>query len=185
MSVVSDALVTPDNLRDTSNGIFYADQDFSVFDAGVIRFLKGVAGSIDRRRARVCAHPSPEAEQHDMLIVSHRDTYVAPHRHLSKSESFLIIEGAADVILFSEDGDVTERFLMGQPDAGLPFFYRMPERLYHSLWIESEFLVFVESTKGPFLRGETEFAPWAPDPNATAEGQAYLQSLGVADVRSA
>jgi cupin fold WbuC family metalloprotein len=177
MTALTAALVMPEQLRDTGNGIFYVDRDFAVFDTAVIRFLKDVAASIDRRRARVCAHLSPDADQHDMLIVSHRSTYVAPHRHLSKSETMLVIEGSAEVIVFAENGAVTDRIPLGPPNSGHPFFYRMPQKRYHSLWIETEFLVFVECTKGPFLSEETQCAPWAPPPSDSAHGLAYLRAL--------
>jgi hypothetical protein len=66
---------------------------------------------------------------------------------------------------------------MGAPGADRVFFYRMPERQYHSLAIESEFLVFVESTRGPFRPGDTEVAPWAPAAGDVVAGRAFLAAL--------
>jgi cupin fold WbuC family metalloprotein len=108
-----------------------------------------------------------------MLIVSHRETYVAPHRHLEKSETLTVLEGVADVILFREDGTPETVLKMGPPASGLPFFYRMPPRVYHSMAIESELLVFLESTSGPFRAENCDNAPWAPGPDETALGRAY------------
>ena len=39
----------------------------------------------------------------------------------------------------------------------------MEKDLFHMLIIESEFLVFKETTKGPFIREDTIFPDWAPD----------------------
>jgi cupin fold WbuC family metalloprotein len=167
----------PGDLVEKASGIFYANSSFVYFDREVISFLKDQARINAKRRARVCAHPSPDAEQHDMLIVSHRETYVAPHRHLTKSESFLIVEGAATVLLFAEDGRCIQRLPMGPAGSGLPFFYRMPTRQYHSLSIESEFLVFVEGTKGPFRSDDMENAPWAPAPQDFPAGRTFIESL--------
>ena len=169
--------LTSGDLFEKAPGIFYTNGSFVHFDCGVISFLKDQARINVKHRARVCAHPSPDAEQHDMLIVSHRDTYVAPHRHLTKSESFLIVEGTATALLFSEDGRNVERLRMGSAGSGLPFFYRMPAQQYHSLSIESEFLVFVEGTKGPFCSTDMENAPWAPAPEDSAAGRAFIESL--------
>jgi cupin fold WbuC family metalloprotein len=169
--------IVPSSLREALPGIFYADRPFVSFDRGIVEFLKGRAGATASRRARVCAHPSAEADQHDMLIVSHRDTYVAPHRHLSKSESMLVLEGSASALLFSDDGASVQYLAVSAPGTERPFFYRMPARQYHSLAIETEFLVFVESTKGPFRPGDTEFAPWAPAASDAAAGLAFLAGL--------
>jgi cupin fold WbuC family metalloprotein len=147
--------VVPSTLREVLPGIFYADRPFVFFDRGIVDFLKGRASATASRRARVCAHPSAEADQHDMLIVSHRDTYVAPHRHLSKSESMLVLEGSASALLFSEDGAGVQYLPMGAPGADRVFFYRMPERQYHSLAIE----------------------PWAPAAGDVVAGRAFLAAL--------
>jgi cupin fold WbuC family metalloprotein len=167
----------PKSLVNAAPGIFYTDRSFVFLDTTAINFLKQEAATNAMGRARICAHPDADAEQHDMLIVSHRDTYVAPHRHLSKSESFLIIEGQALVLLFSEDGRSVERLPMGSAETTRPFYYRMPARQYHSMAIETEFLVFAESTKGPFRKEDMENAPWAPEPNDFANGRAYIAAL--------
>ena len=169
--------VTPDDLREVSEGIFYADSPIVLINAGIINFLKTKASTTSMRRARVCAHPSAGSDQHDMLIASHRETYVAPHCHLDKSESFLILEGLTDVLLFDEGGGLLDLIRMGPASSGHPFFYRMPARQYHALLIASEVLVFVESTKGPFDPARTENATWAPDPSRTAEGHAFLTAI--------
>jgi cupin fold WbuC family metalloprotein len=169
--------VAPSDLIEKASGVFYTNSSLVNLDSGMISFLKDQARVNLMRRARVCAHPDPDADQHDMLIVSHRETYVAPHRHLTKSESFLIVEGAATALLFTEDGRHVERLRMGAAGSGLPFFYRMPARQYHSLSIESEFLVFAEATKGPFRSEDMESAPWAPAPQELAAGRAFIESL--------
>lgn len=112
-----------------------------------------------------------------MLIASNRATYIAPHRHPSKSESFLVLEGLADVFLFNNDGSVREVIPMGPLGSGRPFLYRMPAQQFHALIVTSDVLVFVESTKGPFDEKQTEYAAWAPGPGQGEEGRAYLAAL--------
>jgi len=165
------------DLREVAPGIFYGSAPFMLADRASIEFLKEQARINPLRRARICAHPGPDADQHDMLIVSHRETYVAPHRHPAKSESFLVIEGEADVLLFESDGRLAARFTMGPCGSGHPFFYRMPAGRFHSLDIRSEWLVFAESTKGPFRPQETENAGWAPAPQESASGRTFMAAL--------
>jgi cupin fold WbuC family metalloprotein len=164
-------------LKEVAPGIFYIEGSLIMADQSMIEFLKAAAQRTPSRRARLCAHPSPDAPQHDMLIVSHRETYVAPHRHFIKSESMLVIEGLADAIIFDEAGRVTQRVPMGPASSARVFFYRMPDRTFHSLSIETEMLVFVESTKGPFRPEESENASWAPVHTDVSAGRRYIQSL--------
>lgn len=169
--------LTADDLREVAPGVFYADRDVVTADGAVLDLLMSVARASPLRRARLCAHPDPEAEQHDMLIVSHKDTYVAPHRHLSKSETMLVLQGEADALLFDEGGNLETVLPMGPMGSGRTFFYRMPPGRFHGLDIRSEFLVFVESTRGPFRREATEDAPWAPAPDDAEGGRRYVERL--------
>ena len=171
------AVVTPDEVQETAPGIFYCSRSFVAADARMIAFLKEAAGRLPQRRARLCAHPDPKASQHDMLIVARRDGYVSPHRHPAKTESFLVIEGECEALLFDADGNVTDIFTMGPASSGQPFFYRMPAMTYHTMEVRSDYFVYVESAKGPFDPGQSENAPWAPAPDQVAKGQRYISEL--------
>jgi hypothetical protein len=63
---------------------------------------------------------------------------------------------------------------MGPAGSARPFFYRMPPGQFHSLAIDSELLVFVESNVGPFRANESENASWAPPPKDAISGRAYV-----------
>jgi cupin fold WbuC family metalloprotein len=166
--------VTPMELSESAPGIFYTSRALVLIDQRLVEFLKQAARQSPTRRARICAHSGPDASQHHMLIASARDTYVTPHRHRGKSESFLVLEGQADMLLFDPIGHVSDVVPMGSAATGRPFFYHMPEGQYHSLMIDSDVLVFAEATKGPFRPEDTENAPWAPDANAAVDGSAFL-----------
>jgi cupin fold WbuC family metalloprotein len=176
-------IIKGSDLTEVAEGIYYGHHSIPLVSEGVIDILKKSARTNSRRRARFCAHPSPDADQHDMLIVSHRDTYVTPHRHHDKSETFVVLEGEVDIMLFDKEGSLEEIVKMGPLSSGRPFFYRMPPRQFHSLAIESELLVFIESTKGPFRAGEPENAAWAPGPDDAANGRTYIELVLRDDAR--
>ncbi len=132
-----------------------------VTDADV-SFLKTRAAVNARRRVRLCAHPDSSAPLHEMIIVHAQASYVPPHKHLGKSESFHIIEGLLTVVLFREDGTVDRVIPMGDVASGRVFYYRLSASVYHTIVPESGFVVFHEVTNGPFDRKETITAPWAP-----------------------
>jgi len=125
-------------------------------------FLKAQAAKNERRRVRLCTHPCNADLLHEMLIIHVQNTYVVPHKHLKKSESFHIIEGALSVFLFDDDGRVIETIRMGEAKSGRVFYYRLSSCIYHSVLPESEFVVFHEVTNGPFDRQDMIIAPWAP-----------------------
>jgi cupin fold WbuC family metalloprotein len=177
--------IRSDDLTEVAAGIYYTPRPLPVVDEGLIDFLKKAACSNPRRRARFCAHPSPDSDQHDMLIVSHSETYIAPHRHLDKSETFIVLEGLVDIMLFDQQGGLSKVFKMGPVSSGHPFFYRMAPRQFHSLSIESELLVFIESTKGPFRSDDCENAAWAPGPDDAANGRAFIASMLASHLRPA
>jgi cupin fold WbuC family metalloprotein len=127
-----------------------------------IEALKLIAMKTRRHRARICAHPDTADALHEMLIYHPRGAYVPPHRHPGKSESFHVIEGEADVVLFDDEGKVKEVIEMGPFGSGKCFFYRLNRSAYHTLVIQTHHFVFHETTNGPFRREDTVFAPWAP-----------------------
>ncbi len=169
--------IKSDQLIPVASGVFYTHASLVAVDDNIITLLKESASKAFLKRARLCAHPNPEAHQHDMIIVSHRDTYVPPHRHPHKTETMLILEGRALAFLFDEHGAITEVMRMGPRDSGRLFFYRMPEMRYHSLLIEDEWLVFAESTMGPFSPDSSENAPWAPAPMDRQQGAAFRRHM--------
>ncbi len=118
--------------------------------------------TIARKRSRLCAHPGPEDKLHEMLICLERSTYIRPHRHGAKPESFHVVEGELDVVIFHDDGAVREVVRMGPYSSGKAFYYRVMEPSYHTVLIRTPFALFHETTTGPFNRADTEFAPWSP-----------------------
>jgi cupin fold WbuC family metalloprotein len=126
---------------------------------------------------RVCTHRDPGDSLHEMLIVHTKDTYVRPHKHAAKSESFHVIEGEMDVVVFDDHGAVTDVLRLGDYRSGRTFYYRMHEPLFHTLLIRSEVVIFHEITAGPFRPQDTIFAPWEPPPDDVAARAGHVRAL--------
>jgi len=159
--------------------VLYADDRIVTVDSAGIADLKRAAENNERRRIRLCTHRRVDDRLHEMVIVHALDTYVRPHKHLGKSESFHVIEGDVDVVLFDDDGGVSDFIPMGAFASGRPFFYRIAAPRYHTLLIRSDVLVFHETTGGPFRRDDTVFAPWAPEDGDAAAVSRFLADLEV------
>ena len=115
------------------------------------------------RRARLCLHHDPRDKVQEMVIAFSRNPYVRPHRHVNKRESFHVIEGEMAVVFFDDSGRVTRHIRMGPLGSGHAFLYRSSSSLWHTVVPLSEFVIIHETTNGPFVREETEFATWGPD----------------------
>ena len=143
-----------------------------------IQWLKAKAAGNVRERVRLCAHRSTEDAVHEMLIVHTKGTYIRPHKHPNKSESFHIIEGDLDIVVFDEDGKVLELIEMGEYSSGCRFFWRLSESYYHTVIPRSDFVVFHETTSGPFVRATDNLpAPWSPAEDDLPAQERYMTQL--------
>lgn len=161
-------------MRPENAEVFYPAEELVIVAGHEIDALKRAALASPKKRARICTHAEPTSDLHEMLIVLSRDTYVRPHKHLGKTESFSIIEGEAEVILFHDDGTIRQRIQMGTAGSQYSFYYRLSEPVFHMIVVRSEFLVVHEVTGGPFIREQTVFAEWSPEEGNTAGISAFL-----------
>jgi cupin fold WbuC family metalloprotein len=169
-------------LRQESPEVYYAPPGFLALGDAEIAWLIERAGELPRLRARICLHRDPQSPVHEMLIVHHRSCYVRPHRHFNREETLTTIQGAATTFTFGEDGAIDQRIPMGPANSGpvgsgRVSLYRMPRHLFHALIIESEWLVFLETTTGPFDPKGSEFAPWSPDGKDAAAANQFMERL--------
>lgn len=134
------------------------------------------------KRARLCLHKSHNDKVQEMLIAVCRGSYICPHRHLNKSESFCIIKGALLVVFFDNEGKVIRRIRMGSYDSNLTFAYRSSRKSWHTVVPLSDIVFYIETTSGPFVREETEFAPWGPKENHSDKIKTFLKQLQVKEI---
>lgn len=167
------------NLRKISDEVFVASDPIVKIGPAEVAFVKQQALLNQRKRARICAHKTNDDALHEMIIAIAAASYVRPHKHLHKAESFHIVEGEVDVVVFDDVGGVVEVIELGGPLTGRNFFYRLAQSSFHTLLIRSEFLVVHEVTNGPFLREATLFAAFAPQEENTAEARDYMKRVAI------
>lgn len=134
---------------------FYCKKDLSCIDKDIIDELKQVA-FMDGGNARISLHATPEADLHNMIIFQHHKAYTRPHKHVSKSETYHIVEGEVALFVFDDEGTVIERFDMSLQKK---IICRIEKNYYHTLIPLSNFVIFLESRPGPFLRESDSFFP--------------------------
>ena len=113
------------------------------------------------------------------FVVTHRNSYFRPHRHLTKSELAMVLRGRIHILTFDERGTVTARYSVGDETASMA--YETPRATWHTLVADTDGSAFLEIKEGPYDPATaSEFATWAP-----AEGDpAAPQFLGVGETRS-
>jgi cupin fold WbuC family metalloprotein len=164
-------------VREISKEVFYADELLANVGHQDIEFLKARVGDTERKRIRLCAHKDVEDDLHEMFIVLSKETYIRPAKHLGKAESLHVVEGRADAVFFDEAGNVTDVIPLGNYSSGRRFYYRIAEPVYHTLLIRSDPFIFHETTRGPFRRSDTVFAPWAPEESDVVAVGEYMERL--------
>ncbi len=157
--------------------VYFAAQPIAPIGHAEIKFLKDAAMRSLRQRCRICLHADEQALLHETVLVYTRDTFNRPNRH-PMAESFHILEGAADVLFFTEDGQVDTFLRMGDMASGLPFICQFPVMVYHTMIVRSKWLVIHETCRGPFVRGTTtQYAPWAPRETDATDIEDFLAKL--------
>ncbi len=141
--------------------VFYTTEHVAEVGQFWFEKLKRHAFEAQMKRARLCLHHSPDDPLHEMIIVFHRDAVIRPHRHTTKTESYHLIFGDLDVVLFDDAGAPTRVVSMGGA-SDKARIYRLSAPVWHSVVIRSEYAGIHEVTNGPFRIEDNDFAPWAP-----------------------
>jgi cupin fold WbuC family metalloprotein len=153
-----------------------SEPEVVLFGLEQIADLKREALAAPLKRARLCLHRSTADAIQEMIIALHKTSYVRPHRHPGKTESFHVLDGRLMVVLFDDEGAILGRLPLGPPASGRAVVYRLNASHWHTVLVEDEFAVFHETVGGPFDPTRTEFASWAPEPTAE-KAVAYMKAL--------
>ena len=165
------------NYRFVSEDVLYSKDAIVEVNRATVTFLKSVAKKSSRRQSRLCTHSNENDNVHEMVIIHEKDIYVRPHKHIAKSESFHIMQGEVDIVLFDEQGSITNVIELAEYNSGKPFYYRFNIEVYHTVVIKSEVAIFHETTMGPFNPEDTVYADWAPSLKDTAEIERFSENL--------
>ena len=157
--------------------VYYTNGGIVEINRDDMNLLKQKAEINQRKRIRFCAHRGIDHPLHEMFIIHHKGVYVRPHQHFNKTESFHVIHGDVDIILFKNDGSIMQVLQMGSYRSGKTFFCRLPEKCFHTMMVNSDNLMIQEITGGPFVREQTAFASWAPEESDNSGIDIYMSTL--------
>jgi cupin fold WbuC family metalloprotein len=164
-------------LKKINDEVFYLNSDFVTLNRKQIDELEAISSKTPRRRARICTHKDQNDILQEMFIVHYKDTYVRPHSHQNKIESFHVLSGEADIFIFNPEGKITTIVELGDYNSGKNFYYRINPNIIHCLLIKSDVFIFHESTLGPFTPSETTFPDWSPTGHDEKENHNFMEKL--------
>ena len=155
--------------------------------AGLFETVAELAARSPRRRMNHNLHEAPGDNPHRFLNVLLRGTYIRPHRHTSppKSETFLVLEGVADAILFDDRGAITARHSLGaETSEGRLWGIDIPPGVWHTVLPRTARAVCFEVKPGPWdAATDKEFAPWAPEEGSPSVEDYCRMLLGSGEER--
>ena len=142
--------------------------------AAELTALADQAASADRLRTHLNIHDTLDANVQRLFIATEPATYIRPHRHpqAHKWEFFIVIRGEIHLLVFNDDGQLTQRIQMS-PTATQAI--EMPAGTWHSYVCMQSGTVALEIKEGPYIAtANVDFAAWAPA-EQSAEAGAYLE----------
>ena len=148
-----------------------------IIDRELLDELSRQALENPRRRKNYNIHPTDDFCCHRLFNAIEPGSYIRPHRHLdpAKNETFVIIRGRLGVILFDEDGQVTD--MVPLSPEGNTVVVDIPHGRFHTAVSLEPGTIFFEAKAGPYLPlGDAEKPHWAPE-EGTPEAAGYLAGL--------
>lgn len=161
------------------DSVFYMDEDIVEVGSKQLESLKIAAKNSTLRRSRLCLHRNTSDQVQEMVIAFCKDSYVRPHRHINKSESFHIIDGELIVVFFNNDGHVTKKIEMGPVESSKIFIYRLNSSIWHTIIPISDYVLLHETTAGPFVKSEADYPEWAPKDVDLIEVKKFLKNVAI------
>lgn len=136
-----------------------------------------------RGRAHLNTHDSLDAAVQRLFIATTPGTYIRPHRHREahKWEFFVLLEGSMDLLIFDNDGVITERAPLST--SALRAIELSPGQ-WHSYVCRETGTLALEVKQGEYLpTTEVDFAPWAPaeSDDVSAAYLEWMQTAAVGD----
>ncbi len=173
----------PQGIKQISPDVFVLKEKTYVVDRRIIEWLKSKALASPTRRARICLHETSDEIVQEMIIAVHKTSFVPPHYHPYKEETFNVMEGKASMLIFSADGKITEKYELSaltslEQKSADSYFYRVKRNTIHGLVLKTEWLIFHEVTSGPYRSDGIKIPDWAPkDKNIDEHCSWYINLL--------
>ena len=139
---------------------------------------EGLAASraSERKRMILPIQRSQDAQVQRIVNFLQPGTYIRPHCHPlpHATESVCLIQGALEVLIFSEEGEVQARYHLEESG---PRLIDLEPGTWHGMIVHGPDTIIFESKRGPYdAETDKAFAPWGPEEDSE-EVPAFLDKL--------
>lgn len=153
-----------------------------IVDAQRLAQMSETARDVPRGRTHLNLHDTTDDPIQRVVIALEPGTYVRPHRHGDGVwELFVALDGACAVLIFDDQGVVTQRVDLAADGARLA---QVPVGTWHSVVALEPGTIAFECKPGPYCQTtDKNFAAWAPqegEPGAPAMVR-WLENAAVGD----
>ncbi|MDR0895494.1 MAG: WbuC family cupin fold metalloprotein [Prevotellaceae bacterium] len=131
-----------------------------------------------RLRMNYNLHESLSAPIQRLLNALEPDTYLPPHRHPDKTETYLMVRGSLLAFFYDDQGNVTEWAHLSH--AAENYGLEIPANTWHSIISLEPGTIIFEVKAGPYLPlAPNDIPAWAPanTPASIAEFRAKLMKV--------
>ena len=127
------------------------------------------------KKEQLTLHRTQGETMHRMITAILPESYLRPHKnaHLSQIKTLSPLTGIAELITFSEDGEVGRRFLLKRG-----MVVDVEPYSWHTIVARTPFAIFeLKSHPLGYVKGKDKiYAPWAPE-EGTKEADIYFENL--------
>lgn len=114
-----------------------------------------------RLRMNYNFHDSMDAPVHRLLNALEPGTYLPPHRHADKEETYLVLRGSLLAFYYDDAGNVIEKVCLNPLEG--KYGLDIPPCTWHSIVVLEPGTVIFEIKKGPYQPlPQEDLAAWAP-----------------------
>lgn len=129
-----------------------------------------------RLRMNYNFHATMDAPIHRLLNALEPGTYLPPHRHRDKEETYLVLRGSLLAFFYDEAGNVTEKVLLNPLEG--KYGLEIPPCTWHSIVALESGTVIFEIKKGPYSPLSPEdLASWAPAASDEQGAKAFMKRM--------
>ena len=129
-----------------------------------------------RLRMNYNFHASMDAPIHRLLNALEPGTYLPPHRHTDKEETYLVLRGSLLAFFYDDAGNVTDKVCLN-PSEG-KYGLEIPSNTWHSIIALESGTVIFEIKKGPYQPLPSEdLASWAPQASDVEGIKAFMKRM--------
>ncbi len=133
------------------------------------------ARSSTRLRMNYNFHPELSDPVQRLLNALEPWTYIRPHKHTTKEESFVLLRGTVLAVAFNDDGTINDHAILS-PATGI-MGIEFEENSFHMVTSLETGSAVYEIKEGPFVpHTEGSSAPWAPK-EGTPEAKDFLKKI--------